>query len=277
MALDETLLSLVSEPQARHQTYLRFYQWIHPTLSLGFSQEAEAVVDFDFCRLNGIDIVRRPTGGKAVLHHHELTYSVISNDPSFFPIADISKTYCRIADALQRGLRTLGIETTLAESRGRSTRKGPLATACFALSNHFELLWQDRKLVGSAQRRTKTAFLQHGSILIEFDAELLSRALLSCSAPSVHGVVTDLRTCLGETPSIRELIAAMSSGFEASFGVRVGNDELPQDLFARAHQLADAKYARIKWTDNPSQRTRATEDRLPPTSELACHLTDGQA
>ena len=70
MALDETLLNLVSEPQARHQTYLRFYQWIHPTLSLGFSQEAEAVVDLDFCRLNGIDIVRRPTGGKAVLHHH---------------------------------------------------------------------------------------------------------------------------------------------------------------------------------------------------------------
>ena len=262
MALDETLLNLVSEPQAHHQTYLRFYQWTHPTLSLGFSQEAEAVVDLDFCRLNGIDIVRRPTGGKAVLHHHELTYSVISNDPSFFPIADISKTYCRIADALQRGLRTLGIETTLAKSRGRSTRTGPLATACFALSNHFELLWQNRKLVGSAQRRTKTAFLQHGSILIEFDAELLSRALLSCSATSVHGVVTDLRTCLGEAPSIREMIAAMSSGFEASFGVRVGNDKLSQDLFAKAHQLADAKYARIKWTDNPSQRTRATEDRL---------------
>ena len=119
--------------------------------------------------LNGIELVRRPTGGKAVLHHHELTYSVVSNDPSFFPIADISRTYCRIADAIQRGLRTLGIETTLAGSRGRSTGTGPLATACFALSNHFELLCQNRKLVGSAQRRTKTAFLQHGSILLEFD------------------------------------------------------------------------------------------------------------
>ena len=72
-----------------------------PDSFAGLLAEGRTVVDLDFCRLNGIDIVRRPTGGKAVLHHHELTYSVISNDPSFFPIADISKTYCRIADALQ--------------------------------------------------------------------------------------------------------------------------------------------------------------------------------
>jgi lipoate-protein ligase A len=249
MALDETLLSLASEPQACPQTYLRFYQWTRPTLSLGFSQEAEGVVDLDFCRLNGIELVRRPTGGKAVLHHQELTYSVVSNDPSFFPITDISETYCRIAHAIQRGLRILGIETTLAERRGRSTRTGRLATACFALSNHFELICQNRKLVGSAQRRTKTAFLQHGSILVEFDAELLASTLLSCSAASVLGVVTDIKTCLGQAPSIRQIMAAMCDGFEASFGVRLAQEELSHDLLARAHQLADAKYARLEGDD----------------------------
>jgi lipoyl(octanoyl) transferase len=258
MAVDETLLDEVSRPQARPQTYLRFYQWICPTLSLGFSQKAERVVDLDFCSAHGIDLVRRPTGGKAVLHHCELTYSVISNDSTFFPISDISETYCRIANALKSGLRVLGIDTTIAETCGRSTTTGRVPAACFAVSNHFELLWQNRKLVGSAQRRTKTAFLQHGSILIEFDAEMLSRALRSCSATSVQGVVTDLRTCLGETPSIPDLIGAMSSGFEASFAVRLVDNVLHQDLSARARCLADARYSALNWSDLSQKQTRAS-------------------
>jgi len=241
MALDETLLDDVSKPQARPQTYLRFYQWIRPTLSLGFSQKAERVVDLDYCNVHGIDVVRRPTGGKAVLHHRELTYSVISNDPAFFPIADISRTYCLIANALQSGFRFLGIETTLAQCRGRSTATGPLPAACFAVSNHHELLWQNRKLVGSAQRRTKTAFLQHGSILIEFDAEPLSKALRSCDIASVGSAVTDLKTCVGSIPPIHDLIEAMSRGFEGVFGANLVNCELNQDLSARAHDLAEQR------------------------------------
>ena len=257
MAVDETLLDEVSRPQARPQTYLRFYQWTRPTLSLGFSQKAERVVDLDFCNTHGIDLVRRPTGGKAVLHHCELTYSVISNDSAFFPISDISKTYCRIANALKSGLRVLGIDTTIAETCGRSTASGPLPAACFAVSNHFELLWQNRKLVGSAQRRTKTAFLQHGSILIEFDAEMLSGALRSCGATSVQGVVTDLRTCLGKILPISDLIGAMSSGFEASFAVRLVDNVLHQDLSAWASHLADTRYSRLDWSDLPQKQTTA--------------------
>ena len=241
MALDETLLDLVSKPKARTQTYLRFYQWIRPTLSLGFSQKAERFVNLDYCKVHGIDVVRRPTGGKAVLHHRELTYSVISNDSVVFPIGDISKTYRRIGDALQRGLSILGIETTLAPNCGRSTAIGPLSAACFAVSNHFEILWQNRKLVGSAQRRTKSAFLQHGSILIEFDAEMLSGALRSCDIASVGATVTDLKTCLGSIPPMGEMIEAMSKGFEASFAVPLVNYQLSQDLSTRAHRLVDAK------------------------------------
>jgi lipoyl(octanoyl) transferase len=241
MALDETLLDEVSKPQAHPQTYLRLYQWMRPTVSLGFSQKAERVVDLDYCSAHGIDVVRRPTGGKAVLHHRELTYSVISNDAAVFPIGDISKTYRRIAYALQKGLGILGVETTLAQGCGRSTAMGPLPAACFAVSNHFEVLWQNRKLVGSAQRRTKTAFLQHGSILIEFDAEMLSGTLRSCDVASVSAVVTDLKTCLGSIPPMHDLIRAMSKGFEESFAVPLVNHQLRQDLSARAHKLADAK------------------------------------
>ena len=257
MALDETLLDGVSRPQARPQTYLRFYQWIRPTLSLGISQKAERVVDFDYCHVHGIDVVRRPTGGKAVLHHRELTYSVISNDPAFFPMADISGTYCRIANALQRGFRFLGIETTLALARGRNAATGPLPTACFAVSNHHEVLWQNRKLAGSAQRRTKNAFLQHGSIMIEFDAEPLSKALRSCDIASVNSAVTDLKTCLGSIPPMRDLIAAMSRGFEAVFEAHLVNSELSRELSARAHDLADQRCSVLNWSDPQPQRSES--------------------
>ncbi|MGH9428070.1 MAG: lipoate--protein ligase family protein [Terriglobia bacterium] len=243
MALDETLLDGVSQPQACPQTYLRFYQWIRPTLSLGISQKAERLVDFDFCRVHGIDVVRRPTGGKAVLHHQELTYSVISNDPAFFPIADISKTYCRIAGALQNGFHSLGVETTLATGRDRSAAPGPLPAACFALSNRFEVLWQDRKLAGSAQRRTKNAFLQHGSILIEFNPELVSNVLRSCDISSFLATVTDLKTCLGSVPSIPDLMGAMCRGFEAVFGIQLVNRGLSEDLVEKAHDLASQRSA----------------------------------
>jgi lipoate-protein ligase A len=256
MALDETLLDEVSKSKARPQTYLRFYQWMRPTLSLGFSQKAERVVDLDYCSTHGIDVVRRPTGGKAVLHDRELTYSVISNDAVVFPIGDISKTYRRIADALQNGLGILGIETTLAQGCGRGTAVGPLPAACFAVSNHFEVLWQNRKLVGSAQRRTKTAFLQHGSILIEFDGEMLSRALRSRDISSVGAVVTDLKTCLGSIPPTRDLIGAMSKGFEASFAVPLVTYQLRQDLSARTHILAHAKCS-------PLNRPLLTPNEVP--------------
>ena len=242
MALDDALLAEVSSPHASPHTYLRFYQWVRPTLSLGFSQRPARVVDLDYCNLEGIDVVRRPTGGKAVLHHHELTYSVASNDPAFFPIADISRTYNRIALALQSGFRFLGIETTLA-GHGRSARAGPLSVACFAVSNHHEVLWSGRKLVGSAQRRTKNAFLQHGSILIEFDAERLSRALRVCNPDSVRAAAADLKSCLGTIPPVIDLISAMSKGFEVVFGATLAQCALSQHLSAKALELVNQKYA----------------------------------
>jgi lipoate-protein ligase A len=254
MALDETLLDEVSSSQARPQTYLRFYQWIRPTLSLGVSQKVERVVNLDYCNAHGIDVVRRPTGGKAVLHHRELTYSVISNDSAFFPIADISKTYQRIAEALQCGLRTLGIESTLAKRCNRSMSARPLPMACFAVSNHFELLWQNRKIAGSAQRRTKSAFLQHGSILIEFDAEVLSKALQSCDTAVMSAVVADLKTCLGSSPPICDLVRAMFRGFEVTFAAHLANSELRQDLSVKAQRLANAKYAVLNWSNTPIDR-----------------------
>ncbi len=248
MAFDEVLLRHVSSPGCPHVTYLRFYQWERPTLSLGFSQKAARITSFEFCRQHNIPIVRRLTGGKAVLHDRELTYSVVSNDPTFFPPSDITATYARIAEALLRGLAHLGVEATLTDRVFRPSQ--PLSSACFAVANHHELLWKDKKLVGSAQHRTRDSFLQHGSIPIEFNARQLAGCLGLADVAGMEQKVTDLHSAVGHSPSPQEIASAMSRGFCETFGIRLHGFEFSARLLDEARQLAATKYAHVVW-DRP--------------------------
>ena len=234
MAVDEVLLDLVSRSAGSHLTFLRFYGWKQPTLSIGYSQKMEKVVDFAFCQSHGIQVVRRLTGGKAVLHDRELTYSIISNDADHFPIHDISRTYQLIAEALSSSLTEIGIQTVLAGSttRNNSTVRSHAYPqfACFALSNHHEILWKGRKLIGSAQRRTQRGFLQHGSILIEFDPTLLAGALGTPQLVKMESDVATLAGCLGYTPQIAEILSSFVRGFAGKFQVTFENGVLDQKL-----------------------------------------------
>jgi lipoyl(octanoyl) transferase len=245
MAVDEVLLAEAHRSPSR-LTCLRFSQWAEPTLSLGFGQKAARVVNFDFCRRRRIGCVRRITGGKAVLHHQELTYSLVSNDALVFPLSDIGETYARIAQALVLGFRHLGIETSLApETASRGLRA---TTACFALSNHHEILWSGRKLVGSAQRRTKTAFLQHGSILLDFDPELLAGALGNPDPLAFGSQVACLTQCLGISPAPVEVIGHLQQGFRDFFGVGFELTSLHARQQERAEELARSRYALLDWS-----------------------------
>jgi lipoyl(octanoyl) transferase len=250
MAVDEALLQEVTADQSSRLTYLRFFQWAYPTLSLGFSQKAARVIDFNFCRKRGIEWVRRITGGKAVLHHKELTYSIVSNDALFFPLQDIGKIYKRIAQALVLGFRHLGIETRLAgeaDSRNQMLRS-PATSACFAVSNHHEILWSGRKLVGSAQRRTKTAFLQHGSILLDFEPELLAGALGNLSFSGLGLKVASLAECLASRSEPEEVSSQLQRGFGEFFGVEFERTSLSIKQQQLAEELACTKYARLDWS-----------------------------
>jgi lipoyl(octanoyl) transferase len=253
MAVDEVLLNSLSSATFPPTTYLRFYQWERPTLSLGFSQAAERVVDFDFCNRHGIAVVRRLTGGKAVLHDSELTYAVVSNDPAFFPLADISATYKKIATALRSGFQYLNLETDVADtlSGERASAKPPLATACFAVTNQNELSFRGRKLVGSAQRRIQNAFLQHGSIPIRFDKDLLLGALGSGEVSTLESQVADLRSCLGNRFNADRVIEALLEGFREAFHVSLQRVELSRELLAEAAVLSQTKYVRLDWKAMP--------------------------
>jgi len=148
---------------------LRLYGWNRTAISLGYFQRPEAVVDLGGCRAAGIPVVRRITGGRAVFHHHEVTYSVVAPvpHPRFPPT--IRGTYAIIARALEAALVSLGLPVTRRARDPERLRHGTGSPFCFDATSRDEITLDGAKVVGSAQRRWPNAFLQHGSILLRND------------------------------------------------------------------------------------------------------------
>ncbi|MGC8763834.1 MAG: lipoate--protein ligase family protein [Acidobacteriota bacterium] len=171
MALDEALFREAEEGR-EVQPVLRLYRWAPPCLSLGRHQDPAVAADGAFCRARGIDVVRRPTGGLAVLHDDEVTYAVAAPlDRPPFEGLNLAETYGRIAGALLEGLRSLGLPAEL--SRRRTSPTPVSAAPCFQVPTENEVLVHGRKVVGSAQRRGRRAFLQHGAVPLSVDYRLL--------------------------------------------------------------------------------------------------------
>ena len=243
LALDELLLRRVSAESAAVESFLRFYDWPEPTLSLGMAQQASRVADFGYCRRQGIAVARRATGGKAVLHHQEVTYAFISNDRSLFPVWSIQETYKKISRALQQGLELLGIPTTLAvpASGPRRNHRFHRSHACFASSFHHEILFAGKKLVGSAQRRTLRGFLQHGSILLDFDLRMLQGALHGHTPPDLASNVATVKSCLGRVPEFSAVVSCLLDGFRQVFKVRIASRPLDPGIRSEAEALGNAR------------------------------------
>jgi lipoate-protein ligase A len=206
MALDEALLARARRTGER---VLRVYSWLRPTLSLGRNQRARDIYDLARARALGIDVVRRITGGRALLHHREVTYSVTA------PAGDDSslmESYVSINSLLASALRSLGVPVTAAP---RVRRMPPPGSApCFELPAPGELVFAGRKLVGSAQFRDGGAFLQHGSILIDDDQGLIGQ--LAIHPVPLAARAATLREALGRAPSVREVADALFAAARAS-------------------------------------------------------------
>ncbi len=179
MAKDEFLFQRLEQEAG---TILRFYSWARPTVSLGYSQKPELVLDADYCRRTGVDIVRRITGGKLVLHDQEVTYSLCSSDIETFS-SQLSASYRLIAQGLMRGLESIGLKPRLADSPPEKYVRG--AFPCFSYPARDEIEVQGRKLVGSAQKRIGDRFLQHGSIPLDMNHQRHNRVarLEECEEP----------------------------------------------------------------------------------------------
>jgi lipoate-protein ligase A len=255
MGVDEVLLDGVAAATA--PPTLRFYQWTPACLSLGYFQSLDAV-DLAGCRALGVEIVRRPTGGRAILHDRELTYSVALPASVLGHDVGVLPSYYRLSLALQEGLRRLGVPATLApeSAPSASAEHGPV---CFDRPSAHEILLDGRKLVGSAQMRRGGAILQHGSILIEPRLGKL-RACLRLSddsAPSSVGEgwarIEDGVVGLAEVgvSEPAQIAGAIATAFAARFGVTMMKASLRRDELAAVQALATSKYQSAGWTERP--------------------------
>jgi lipoate-protein ligase A len=187
------------------ETVFSVYSWSRPTLSFGRNQPASGLYDLDRIRAAGIDVVRRPTGGRAILHNREVTYSVTAPLEDAAPLRE---TYSRVNRILQNGLSRLGVTVVPAKSSERAAV--PSVRPCFETPAEGELVARGSKLVGSAQYRDGGALLQHGSILVNDDQSSLPdfAARLSAENESVQAPAT-LHALLGRSPDPAEVAEAM--------------------------------------------------------------------
>jgi lipoyl(octanoyl) transferase len=187
------------------ETVFSIYSWSRPTLSFGRNQSASGLYDVGRIRAAGIDVVRRPTGGRAILHHREVTYSVTAPVKDAAPLRE---TYSRINRILQIGLRQLGVSVEPASPSQRAA--APSARPCFETPGEGELVANGSKLVGSAQSRDGCSLLQHGSILVDDDQSTLSVFAVGVDAASESvPVPATLHALLGRSPDAAEVASAM--------------------------------------------------------------------
>jgi lipoate-protein ligase A len=218
MAIDAALLAGV-ENSDTPSTIVRFYGWKIPTISLGRNQQIEKAVDLEYCRANGIDIVHRPTGGRAVLHDDELTYAVVSNDTDRFGDS-IYGNYKRVSEALCLAYNRLGVPAVLApETRKLSPLANDADPPCFLSPSRYELMVHGRKIAGSAQRRLRRSFLQHGSMPITCNREELARATRLADPEPLIQEMAGVAEFLTQRPTLQQLRGAFIRAFQDYFSI----------------------------------------------------------
>lgn len=221
MALDETLLEAhrlgISPPT------LRFYSWEPSALSLGYAQPI-ADVNLDACRDAGIAVVRRSTGGRAVLHMGEFTYAVIASEG--FP-ANVAGTYRMITEVLAQAIARLGVPADIAP--GKLNRAG--TASCFQSATQADLVALGRKLVGSAQTRREGAFLQHGSLMLTQRPTDIQAYL---TRPGAGGDATCLADVMEALPTRAAIAEAITQAMASAWGIRLVTGSLTDWEASRA-------------------------------------------
>lgn len=251
MAVDEALVK--SHAEGVSLPVLRLYRWEPPGLSFGYFQSFSREVDPENCQKRGIDWVRRMTGGRAVLHQHELTYAVILHT-KLLP-GSVMATYRALSEALVRGFKGLGLDAELASGPApTSASRSVGSAACFDSATPFELVVQGRKVVGSAQGRQHGVLLQHGSVPLQLDRDAIVDCL-NLGSPSRRRAVRrtlenkaiSLSEALGRPVEFDETARALAQGFRDQFRLCWVEEDLTLKETASVRTLSKEKYASENW------------------------------
>jgi len=243
MAVDEAIAGAVGA--GRVPPTVRFYTWGTPTVSLGCLQAARGAVATEMWGQGGLSVVRRPTGGRAVLHDDELTYSVCVPLDGFWGRVSVTESFRVIGAGLVVGLRRLGVAATLGECGGTARDR---SSACFQTPRMPAVLTAGRKLVGSAQRRWETVLLQHGSLLLSVDLEMHQAVFPAWPRDDPSRGVTWLKALLPEAPRRVDTERALMDGWAEVLGVSGGPGDLTGLERQEAERLVVARYGNPAWT-----------------------------
>lgn len=255
MAIDEAML--LAHGRGEVPPTLRLYGWQRPSVSLGYFQRAGEEINLEACAAQDIPVVRRLTGGRAVLHDAELTYSLVVKEEEKDLPRTITASYRYFSGGLIKGLSKLGIEAQINMPRqayGQTKPSGKsTSSACFDAPSHYEITYKGKKLVGSAQVRKQGVILQHGSILMSFSPALLTGVLKwhsleqrAAAETLLTGGVASLEMT-GCQITRQNLCDAIAAGFSEQLGIAFSSQLLTPQEKADAKVLAAEKYSKTGW------------------------------
>jgi lipoate-protein ligase A len=252
MAIDEAILYALAAGHGKPT--LRFFQWEPPCLSLGYNQHWHEV-DLAACERLGYTWTRRPTGGKAILHTDEVTYSLIipQDDPHIH--GGIVESYRVLSLGLLNGLARLGLQAQQAtkEAMLAKVRAGKSGPVCFDAPSRYEITWQDKKLIGSAQLRRKKIVLQHGTLPLYGDLNRILAVLAFSEEERTQQTAllpqraTTLEKALGKILSFEEVVTALIQGFAEQLNLSFQEKPLTEHERNLADKLRAEQYANDTW------------------------------
>jgi lipoyl(octanoyl) transferase len=252
MAVDESILEHIHRDEALPT--LRLYAWTPPCLSLGHAQSF-ADVDMERVKANGWEVVRRLTGGRAILHTDELTYSVTGDTDEPVLAGGILESYNRLAQALMYAVRELGLPVEMKEHADQPAAKN-LNPVCFEVPSTYEITVNGKKLIGSAQARKMEGVLQHGSLPLTGDLTRICQALMfkdeaarETAALRLLTRATTIESVIGTETSWETAAQAFVAGFESQLAIKFESGTLSQSEEKRAAELVREKYAHPAWTE----------------------------
>ncbi|WP_338470229.1 biotin/lipoate A/B protein ligase family protein [Niallia sp. XMNu-256] len=255
MALDEALLEWNS--QGKFPPVIRFYGWNPATLSIGYFQRVEKEINMDAVREKNIGFVRRPTGGRAVLHEHELTYSVIVSESHPEMPKTVTEAYRVISEGILKGFHQLGLEAYFAvptTDADRDALKSPHSAVCFDAPSWYELVVEGRKVAGSAQTRQKGVILQHGSILIDVDEDKLfslfkfpNDRVKERMQRSFKNKAVAINEISPKRVTLEEAKRAFKVGFEEGLNINLEPYQLTADEMNAVMDIAKSRYENDEW------------------------------
>jgi lipoate-protein ligase A len=256
MAVDEALLkSMAPDEESNTRSVLRLYAWDPPCLSLGFAQPFSDV-DTTALKKYGWDVVRRPTGGRAILHTDELTYAVIGPHSEPRLAGGVLESYRRLSAALLAALHKLSLPAESQQDAVIKPGSDPKGPVCFEVPSNYEITLKGKKLIGSAQSRRRVGVLQHGTLPLYGDLMRITQALVfqneqarTEAAQRLVDRATTVSTGLDQLITWEQAAQAFQEAFAETLNLTLVPDNLTPEETARAEELLTQKYTNPRWTE----------------------------